>query len=82
MLICDRFKNDFNIPSYSNFVTGMNRTSRYMLLFMFTILSLKNGAGGDVCFVDGTKIEVCKIYRESRCKTMKGLATKSKSTIG
>jgi hypothetical protein len=81
-LVSDRFCYDFKLPSYQNFVVGINNVSRYMLLFINTLLSARNTTNGDVCFVDGTKIEVCKIYREKRCKIMKRLATKSKSTTG
>jgi hypothetical protein len=81
-LIRDRFSSDFRLPKYGNFVTGMNQVSRDMVLFISALLSVQNTTLGDVCFVDGTKIEVCKIYRELRHKTMKKLATKSKSTTG
>jgi Transposase DDE domain len=81
-LVKDCFTCDFKLPNYQNFVRGMNDMSRYLLLFINSLLSLRNTTDGDVCFVDGTKIEVCKIYREKRHKTMKVLATKSKSTTG
>jgi hypothetical protein len=81
-LVSDRFSSDFRLPKYGNFVTCMNQTSRYMFVFINTLLSVRNTTNGDICFVDGTKIEVCKIYRELRHKTMKKLATKSKSTTG
>ena len=81
-LVNDCFSKDFRLPSYKNFVCGMNSVSKSLLLFINTVVSTRNTTKGDVCFVDGTKIEVCKIYREKRHKTMKKLATKSKSTIG
>jgi hypothetical protein len=81
-LVRDCFASEFNLPSYKSFVVGMNSVSRYLLLFINSLLSLRNTTCGDVCFIDGTKIEVCKIYREKRHRTMKKLATKSKSTTG
>lgn len=81
-LVKDCFSKDFRLPSYKNFVCGMNSVSKSLLLFISTVVSTRNTTKGDICFVDGTKIEVCKIYREKRHKTMKKLATKSKSTIG
>jgi hypothetical protein len=81
-LVRDCFASEFNLPCYKSFVVGMNSVSRYLLLFINSLLSLRNTTCGDVCFIDGTKIEVCKIYREKRHRTMKKLATKSKSTTG
>jgi hypothetical protein len=81
-LVRDRFSLDFSLPTYRNFVVAMNYGSQYMVIFMNTLLKSRNTTSGEVCFVDGTKIEVCKIYREKRHKTMKLLATKSKSTTG
>lgn len=81
-LVRDRFNCDFELPSYKNFVCSMNKASLYMLWFLELVLSLRNTTNGDICFVDGTKLPVCKIYREHSHKTMKKLATKSKSTTG
>lgn len=81
-LVADRFSRDFRLPSYKNFVMGMNYTSIYMLVFVQTVLGLTKSTKGDICFIDGTKLEVCKIYREGKHKTMRLLARKSKSTTG
>lgn len=81
-LVRDCFSSEFTLPSYKSFVCGMNDISKPLLLFINSLLLTRNTTHGDICFVDGTKIEVCKIYRESRHKTMKKLATKSKSTTG
>jgi hypothetical protein len=81
-LVSDRFSRDFRLPSYKNFVVGMNQSSVYMLVFIQTILGLTQSTKGDICFIDGTKLEVCKIYREGKHKTMRLLARKSKSTTG
>jgi len=81
-LICDKFRNDFKLPRYQNFVNLMNKYSKYLLKFIFILCSLNNKQQGIITFCDSTKLEVCKIYREKRHKTMKQLATKSKSTTG
>jgi Transposase DDE domain len=81
-LLRDKFRGEFRLPDYNNFVSGMNNVSVYCVLFVKAVVYMRNTSSGDVCFCDGTKIEVCKIYREKRCKTMKCIATKSKSTTG
>jgi Transposase DDE domain len=81
-LVRDRFAVDFKLPAYKNFVVGLNKAGKYLLLFLYSVLSVNNTANGEICFVDSTKIEVCKIYREKRHKTMKSLATKHMSTTG
>jgi Transposase DDE domain len=81
-LVSDRFSGDFRLPSYKNFVMGMNQSSVYMLVFVQSVLGLTKSTNGDICFIDGTKLEVCKIYREGKHKTMRLLARKSKSTTG
>lgn len=68
------------LASYKSFVCGMNEISKPLLLSINSLLSLLNNTNGDMCFINGTKIEVGKIYRKKRHKTMKRLATKSKST--
>jgi hypothetical protein len=81
-LIRDRYAQDFTLPCYKNFVVGMNKASIAMMYFIYSVLTLVTTTSGDICFVDGSKLEVCKIYREGKHKTMKQLATKSKSTTG
>ena len=81
-LLRDKFTEDFKLPDYNNFVIGMNRVSVYCIMFIKAVLSMRDTTSGDICFCDGTKIEVCKIYRENRHKTMRSIATKSKSTTG
>ncbi|MBC7472642.1 MAG: hypothetical protein H7196_05300 [candidate division SR1 bacterium] len=38
-LVKDCFADDFRLPSYKSFVVGMNSVSRYLLLFINTLLS-------------------------------------------
>lgn len=79
-LVRDKFSSDFKLPDYNNFVGGMNRIAVYCVIFIKAVLATRSTTNGEVCFCDGTKIEVCKIYREKRCKTMSCMA--SKSTTG
>jgi hypothetical protein len=60
----------------------MNKAATAMLVFIQSVIGSTDSTEGDICFVDGTKLEVCKIYRESKHRTMKSLASKSKSTTG
>jgi len=81
-LLFDKFRYEFKLPAYQNFVNLMNKNSIYLLKFISVICSFNNKQSGIITFCDSTKLEVCKIYRESKHKTMKVLATKSKSTTG
>lgn len=82
-LVKTSFSDDFpTLPDYNNFLLGMHRVSVYLLLFIQVMLKSRSSTNGDVCFIDGTQLPVCKIYRESSHKVMKQLATKSKSTTG
>src|SRR6476646_913246 len=81
-LLRDKFTTDFNLPTYQNFVTLMNNCTVELLKFLTLLCSLNNELEGVITFCDSTKIEVCKIYREHTHKTMKLLASKSKSTTG
>ncbi|MEM1312239.1 MAG: IS982 family transposase [Patescibacteria group bacterium] len=81
-LLFNKFSLDFKLPRYQNFVNTMNKYSVYLLKFIVTVCKFNNKKSGIITFCDSTKIEVCKIYREYRHRTMKLLATKSKSTTG
>jgi Transposase DDE domain len=81
-LLFDKFKFDFKLPAYQNFVNLMNKNSKYLLKLIFLLCSINNKQFGIITFCDSTKLEVCKIYREHKHQTMKVLATKSKSTTG
>lgn len=81
-LLWDKFRNDFKLPRYQNFVNLMNKRSAYLLKFICLICNLNNKQQGIITFCDSTKLEVAKIYREHKHKTMKLLASKSKTTTG
>ena len=81
-LLFNKFSLDFKLPRYQNFVNTMNKYSVYLLKFITLACKFNNKKSGIITFCDSTKIEVCKIYREYKHRTMKLLATKSKSTTG
>jgi hypothetical protein len=81
-LLCDKFSSDFKLPCYKNFVCLMNNYSVQLSAIIHFICSLNNQTEGVITFCDSTKIEVCRIYREGKHRTMKLIASKSKSTTG
>ena len=79
------YQQDFpNLPSYRNFVGAMNALSPYavILLGAFCAVFRKHTPNVAAKFADSTKLEVCSIKREFSHQVMKGLASKSKSTMG
>jgi hypothetical protein len=82
VLLRDKFSFDFTIPSYKSFVGLMNSRSKYLMAFVLSVCRFNSLSTGIITFCDSTKLEVCKIYREHSHRTMKQLATKSKSTTG
>jgi len=73
-----------NLPDYKNFVVAMNALAPFALLMLEAFMrAFRNQTlVSDPKFVDGMKLEVCKIKREFSHKVCKGLATKSKSSMG
>jgi hypothetical protein len=68
-----------NLVSYERFNQSQDR------LFMPLIMYLSNRCLGQctgISFVDSTTLEVCHIKREKQNKVFKGIAQKSKSTMG
>ncbi len=68
-----------NLVSYERFNQSQNR------LFMPILLYFKSKGLGQctgISFVDSTSLEVCNIKREKQHKVFKGIAQKSKSTMG
>ena len=72
------------LPEYANFVIAMNALAPFALLLLAGFMQVfrNNTQVYDLKFVDSTKLEVCKIKREFSHKVCKGLARKSKSTMG
>jgi transposase len=69
------------LPNYQNFMNSMHKLARYALVFLEAVRKYcKQG----VClqFADATALPVCRTKREFTHKVAKGLATKSKGTMG
>jgi hypothetical protein len=64
--------------SYSRFVEQKKRVTLPLFFFMKSLGASKTG----IYFVDSTTLKVCHIKREKQHKVFKGLAKKSKSTMG
>ena len=76
------YSNMFKLPAYQNFVISMNKNSMLLLQLMLYTLKINKNKLTKIKFIDSTPVPVCKIYRSSRHKTMKLLASKKKSTTG
>ena len=79
-LVCLHWEDLFpDLISYERFNQTQNR------LFVPLIMYMNNrclGSCTGISFVDSTTLPVCHIKREKQHKTFKGIATKSKSTMG
>jgi hypothetical protein len=77
--VAQRLKREFpHIVSYNRFVELMPRV--ILLLCLFIQLQAKTFTG--IYFIDSTTLSVCHHKRASNNKVFKGLAQKSKSTMG
>lgn len=81
-LLTHRFIHEFHLPCYKNFVATMNRSAKSLLILVNILLSMNRKAAGRIKLVDSTTLPVCKNYRIYRHKTMKRVATRSKSSLG
>lgn len=81
-LLKARYTHEFRLPVYKNFVTLMNQYAKVILVLVNTLLQMNHTYAGVIKLVDSTHIPVCKNYRIKRHKTMKRLATRSKSSLG
>lgn len=81
-LLQTNYTNEFHLPVYKNFVVTMNRYSLDFLVLINVLLQLQHRKSGVVKIIDSTPVPVCKNYRIYRHKTMKQIATRSKSTTG
>lgn len=70
------------LPSYQQFNDGISRYWRYSIALLYCMTRSIRANGHDVHFVDSTALPVCKILREKYAKLFKGIAKKSKSTMG
>ena len=69
------------LPTYQNFMTSMHRLVSYALVFLEAVRKYYK-QGVDLQFADATALPVCRIKREFTYKVAKGLAAKSKGTMG
>lgn len=69
------------LPNYKNFMASVHKLVGYALVFLEAVRKYAK-RGACLQFADSTKLEVCKIKREFTHKVAKGLATKSKGTMG
>lgn len=70
-----------SLPTYRNFMVSMHKLSGYALVFLETIRKYCK-QGVDLQFADATALPVCRIKREFTHKVARGLAAKSKGTMG
>ena len=69
------------LPTYKNFMGCMHRLVGYALVFLEAVRKYCK-QGVNLQFADATALPVCRIKREFTHKVAKGLATKSKGTMG
>lgn len=81
-LLSDKFAYDFNLPSYKNFVLLMNRSARPILILLDLLFRINRNKSGVIKLIDSTPLSVCKNYNINKHKTMRKVATRSKSTKG
>ena len=72
------------LPTYQNFLSAVNRLSLLALVLLkgFMRIFRKNTKDTDLKYADSSKLPVCHIKREFSHKVVKGLANKSKSSMG
>lgn len=81
-LLTKRFTREFHLPCYKNFVATMNQSAKALLVLINVLLSMNRKDAGIIKLVDSTPLPVCKNMRIYRHKTMKRVATRSKSSLG
>lgn len=75
------YKSEFpNLPSYNRFVELQQRCLGHFHALLTVLCAMEKHTG--LSYVDSTPIPVCHNKREYRHKVFKGLASKSKSTMG
>lgn len=81
-LLLTNYRFEFHLPAYKNFVETMNNYSFRLLIVLKVLFSLNKKRSGMIKIVDSTPIPVCKNYRIRIHKTMKQIASRSKSSLG
>lgn len=82
LLLKTRFRHEFRLPVYKNFVILMNQYAKLILVMINILLQFNLKQAGVIKLVDSTPIPVCKNYRIRRHKTMKRFASRSKTALG
>lgn len=81
-LLKNKFTYEFRLPVYKNFVSLMNQNAKLLLILINLLLQLNQQKAGVIKILDSTTLPVCKNYRIKRHRTMKTVATRSKSSLG
>ena len=81
-LLQNRFRYEFKLPVYKNFVILMNQYAKLILVLINALLQFNLEQVGVIKLIDSTPIPVCKNYRIKRHKTMKRFASRSKTSLG
>lgn len=81
-LLTDRFTTEFTLPTYKSFVLLMNHYAQVILVLLNALFQLNQRQSGVIKFMDSTPLPVCKNYNIKRHKTMRGMATRSKGSLG
>jgi hypothetical protein len=81
-LLQNRFRHEFRLPVYKNFVILMNQYAKLILVLINALLQFNLKQAGVIRLIDSTPIPVCKNYRIRRHKTMRRLASRSKTALG
>lgn len=81
-LLQDRYPGDFTLPDYKNFVLLMNKYAKALMVLLNILLWFNRQKAGMIKLVDSTPLPVCMNRRIKRHKTMKSVATRSKTSTG
>lgn len=81
-LLKDRFNDEFHLPSYKSFVLLMNQQAKLILVLINILLQMNRKQSGVIKLIDSTCLPVCDNRRIRQHKTMKKLATRSKTSTG
>lgn len=81
-LLLQHHTKDFRLPGYKNFIASMNEYAPVLLVIMSILQQMHQQTSGTIKIIDSTPVPVCKNIRINRHKTMKNLATRSKTTTG
>jgi IS5 family transposase len=81
-LLEDKYSDDFMLPDYKNFVLLMNNKAKVLIVLVNILLQINQRKSGIIKLIDSTSLPVCKNIRIGRHKTMRKVATRSKTSMG